>query len=115
MSEPQVAPFHATPFEQVDMSVGAATVGELVRVTVVDEERVGEPVKVIDDVGVDVRVVVVVDEGEAPGDIVDVGVDVTVGVIELVGVCEHESATLSPVAAQPPHGHAMGATDASGQ
>ena len=32
-----------------------------------------------------------------------------------VGVGEHESATERPVVAQPPHGHGMGATDASGQ
>ena len=78
MSEPQVAPFHATPFEQVDMSVAGAGVCELVTDMDGDEERVEVPVKVVDGVGVDVRVVVVVDEGEAPGDIVDVGVDVTV-------------------------------------
>jgi len=47
------------------------------------------------------------------------------GVVELVGVeerdepgdgvGEHESAAARPVAAHPPHGHGMGATDASGQ
>ena len=62
MSEPQVAPFHATPFEQVDMSVTGAGV------IVCD----GDCDEVLDVVGAAVEDGVEVDDGEAPGDRVEV-------------------------------------------
>ena len=54
MRKPQVAPFHLTPFEQVDMSDALAGDG------------------VLDEVGAAVEEVVDVDDGEAPGDSVEV-------------------------------------------
>ncbi len=108
MRDPHVTPFHATLLPQVDIRVAGAGVCELVTVTDGDEERVDEPVTELEGVGVAVRVIVDVGDGEAPEEMVPVCDGVT------VGDGEHESATLSPVAAQP-HGHAIGTTVASGQ
>jgi hypothetical protein len=49
------------------------------------------------------------------GDSVFVGVRVDDALAPADGVAEHESAAERPVDAHPPHGHGIGAADASGQ